>query len=107
MLSPNSNEPKRQGIAILICVCSGIAGAGLVASNMASPFIVLCALSVIWEEVANWTGRRPRLWRKTMREIFIKFRNGEMRLQGLARAISMGSSVLFAAAIGSLFVTFR
>jgi hypothetical protein len=56
MLSPNSIEPKRQGIAILICVCSGIAGAVLVVSKLASPFIVLCALSVIWEEVANWTG---------------------------------------------------
>jgi hypothetical protein len=107
MLSIKFDEPRRQIIAIVLCVSSATVAMTLIAKGRTTPFSGLMALWVIWSQIAEWLGHRLGLLRSTMQEIAAKFKSGQMRLTGVARAIHRSSNAFLVAAIVSLFFDFR
>ena len=98
-----AGEHRRDSIAIAICVISAVLAVVAIVLGSHHVPLAIGSVAATWGITADWLGRRFWLLRKTPGQIYRHARQGSLRASPLARAISLGSLLLFIAAIVCFF----
>lgn len=97
----------RERIALGICVAAAIAGAILILREYKVAWVLLFT-SFVWEQVAQWLGRRRWFHRRheTMTQIYQAAKRGNLatKLAPPASYINRAAQALFVAAIAAFFL---